>query len=344
MRVAVLGTGALGCVFASHLSEHAEVWMLGTWAEGIAAVRREGIRVWEKDGPVRHARVEATSDPGAAPPADIALVLVKSYQTERAAAWAARVLSRSPLGRSSLTETSGLAVTLQNGLDNGQKLAAAVGPARTATGVTYLGATLLGPGQVRLAARQPTYVGLNPAGADSQTGRGWPRPNADDFEVPMPFRGTDLVQALVSLLNCAGLEARITPDVQSLLWGKAVANAAINPLTALWRVPNGELLATPERRELLAALAREGAAVARGRGIALPFEDPVEHVASVCEATAGNRSSMLQDAERGRPTEVDSINGVIVAEGKRLGIPTPVNDVVWRLVRGIASCPVSRVA
>ena len=117
MRIAILGTGALGCVFAARLAAHADVWMLGTWAEGVAAVRRDGIRVTERDGCVR--QVACPGDDRSRrrfPPVDLALLLVKSYQTERAAAWAAQLL-----------RPDGLAVTLQNGLDNGPKLAAAVG-------------------------------------------------------------------------------------------------------------------------------------------------------------------------------------------------------------------------
>lgn len=299
MRAAVLGSGALGCVYAARLAGQAEVWMLGTWAEGIAAVQRDGIRVTDPDGNTWQARVQATSDPADVPPADYALVLVKSYQTERAAAWAARVL-----------KPDGLAVTLQNGLDNGPKLAAALGADRVAVGVTYNGATLLGPAEVRHAARQPTLIGVTPA---TEAG----------------------VLSLIALLNAAGLEARVTPDPDSLLWGKAVANAAINPLTALWRVPNGQVCATAERRDLVADLAREAAAVAVARGMSLPFADPVAYVMDVCQRTAANRSSMLQDVARGRPTEIDSITGVIVAEGRRLGVPTPVSQLVWRLVRGL---------
>ena len=299
MRIAILGTGALGCVYAARLAARAEVWMLGTWAEGIAAVQRDGIQVAESDGSIWQAHVRATGDPAEAPPADYALVLVKSYQTQRAAAWAAQAL-----------KPDGLAVTLQNGLDNAPALAAAVGVARAAVGVTYNGATLLGPGRVRHAARQPTHIGSAPATA----GR---------------------VAALVALLDRAGLEAHVAPDVTSLLWGKAVVNAAINPITALWRVPNGEACATPERRALLADLAREAAAVAAARGVTLPFDDPVAYAEDVCRRTAANRSSMLQDIERGRPTEIDSITGAIVAEARRLGVPTPVSAVVWRLVRGM---------
>lgn len=299
MRVAILGTGALGCVFAARLAAAAEVWMVGTWAEGVAAVQSRGVTVHEPGGGVTRARVSATSDPADAPAADFALLLVKSYQTPRAAAWAARILA-----------PDGLAVTLQNGLDNGPRLAAAVGAERTAVGVTTTGATLLGPGEARLAAIQPTCIGRS-----GDTAR--------------------RVEQFVALLNAGDLEAHATDAITPRLWGKAVANAAINPLTALWRVPNGELLASPERRGLLAALAREAAAVAQARGIILPFDDPIAYVEGVCRATAANRSSMLQDVSAGRPTEIDSINGVLIAEGARLGVPIPVNETVWRLVRGV---------
>lgn len=304
MHVLILGTGALGCVYAARLAAHADVTMLGTWTEGVAAVRAGGIRVTDPDGAMWVASVRAEDDPAAVAPADVALILVKSYQTARAAEWAGRCLS-----------PDGLAVTLQNGLDNLPALVAAVGEPRAAVGVTYNAATLLGPGVVRHVVSLPTYLSL--------TG-------------PAPSSGaTSRLADLAARLNAAGLEAHVSGDVEGRLWGKAVANAAINPLTALWRVTNGGLLATPERRRLLAALACEAAAVAQARGVTLPFADPVAYVVSVCEATAANRSSMLQDVERGRPTEIDSISGIIAGEGARLGVPTPLTDAVWRLVAAL---------
>jgi 2-dehydropantoate 2-reductase len=301
MRVVVLGTGALGCLFAAHLAAQAEVWMLGTWAEALAAVEREGICIQEGER-TWHARVQTAGDPAAVSPADAAILVVKSHQTERAAGWAARCLS-----------SDGLAVSLQNGLDNGSKLAAAVGEGRSTIGVTFEGATVLGPGQVRHAGRGPTLIGETPATAPG-------------------------VARLVKLLQQAGFEAQATQafsrEIEAIAWGKALVNAAINPLSALLGVSNGELLANADRRALLATLAQEAAAVAAARGLALPFPDPVARVEQVCRATALNHSSMLQDVERGRPTEIDSINGIIVAEGKRLNVATPANETVWRLVRG----------
>jgi ketopantoate reductase len=357
VRIGLLGTGALGCVFAARLTPVAEVWMLGAWAEGVAAVQRRGVIVHEPDGRLRQGQVRATDDPCRVPPCDVALILVKSYQTERAAAWAGHILA-----------AGGLAVTLQNGLDNGPRLEAGLAenppgwmsrpnasPPRSlpgggltkssrkdaktqrwpeefngtlrplrlcvrpmgrfsnravAVGVTYNGATLLGPGEARHVALLPTYIAA-------------------------PAPAADRAAAFVALLQEAGLPAHVDADITGRLWGKATANAAINPLTALWRVSNGELLANADRRALLHTLAHEAAAVATVRGVTLPFEDPLAYVEEVCRATAANRSSMLQDIERGRPTEIDSINGVIVAEGGRLDVATPVNMTVWRLIRGL---------
>jgi 2-dehydropantoate 2-reductase len=275
--------------------------MLGSWTEGVAAIRRDGIRIIDLDGSERRVPVQATSDPTEVPPVDCALLLVKSYQTERAAAWAARVL-----------RPDGLAVTFQNGLDNGPKLAAAVGPQRAAIGVNYTGATLLGPGVSRHTAQLTNIIGAAPVFAAQ-------------------------VDALCEILTAAGLSTRACDAIEGEVWAKGVVNAAINPLTALWRVPNGELLDTAERRSLLADLVAEAAAVARARDIVLPLADPLVHTEKICRASATNHSSMLQDIERGRPTEIDSISGVIVAEGGRLGVPVPLNEAVWRLVRALSA-------
>lgn len=309
MRVAVIGTGALACVYAARLAGHADVCMFGAWPPGVAAIRANGIHVVEPDGRLWRAQVSVYGDPAEIDEkraayagdggADVALILVKSYQTLRAAEWARELLA-----------PGGIAVTLQNGLDNYEAIADEVGADRVAVGVTYNGATMLAPGEVRHVAHNPTYLGARPA-----------------YE--------DRIRALADLFDRVGLETEVGPDIDGRLWGKAVVNAAINPLTALWRVPNGALVASADRRWLLGRLAEEAANVARARGIALPFEDPVAYTESVCRSTAANRSSMLQDVERSRPTEIDSINGIIISEGKALGVHVGVNEVIWRLVRAL---------
>ncbi len=309
MRIAVLGTGALACVYAARLAGHAEVSMFGSWPAGVEAIRANGVHIVEPDGRLWRAELpvytpadfelDAEGNNPLVHAADIALVLVKSYQTPRAAEWARDLLA-----------PGGIALTLQNGLDNYEALVEELGADCAAVGVTYNGATVLAPGEVRHVAHNPTYLGRTSANAAR-------------------------IEALADVFERAGFETQIGEDIEARLWGKAVVNAAINPLTALWRVPNGALLTGSDRRWLVARLAEEAASVARGRGLVLPFEDPVAYTEAVCRSTAANHSSMLQDVERGRPTEIDSINGIIIAEGKRLGIHTGVNETVWRLVRAL---------
>jgi 2-dehydropantoate 2-reductase len=296
--ILILGTGAMACLFAARLSAGGTaVTMLGSWPEGIQALRQDGVRLVDRDGSERAYPVQATDDPAECAGTQLALVLVKSWQTARAARQLADCLA-----------PDGLALTLQNGAGNCETLAQALGPERVALGVTTTGATLLGPGQVRQAGEGPVSLEAHPS-----------------------------LEPLARLLREAGFTVATTPDPEALVWGKLVINAAINPLTALLGVPNGELLTRPTARALMADLACEAAAVAAAQGIRLPYPDPVEMAEGVAQKTAANRSSMLQDVERGAPTEIDAICGAIARAGERVGVPTPANSVVWRLVEALAT-------
>ena len=289
MRITLLGTGALACLFGAKLAALGPVTLVGTWAEGLAALESRGIWL-EEAGAVSIVRVGAAHLACPPSPADLVLVLVKSWQT-------AGVASHLP----ALLKPAGLAVTLQNGLGNRETL----GP-HTCQGVTTLGATLLGPGQVRLGGSGPTHI----------AGPVW----------------------ITETLSQAGLEtyAVVSSQMDSLVWGKLVANCGINALTALLRVPNGELLARPEAAQNMERAAAECADVARAKHIPLPYPDPVAHVREVAQRTALNFSSMLQDVLRGAPTEIDAINGAVVQEGRRLGVPTPVNEALASSVRALS--------
>ncbi len=290
MNLTILGAGAMACLLGSRLAAVAEVTLVGTWPEGVAALRQHGIRV---EGPAgtRVVPVQAVLADEPAPPADLALVLVKAWQTPYAAAQLAARLG-----------PAGVALTLQNGLGNLEQL----GP-RAYLGVTTQGATLLGPGHVRPGGDGPTHI----------AGPAW----------------------LAALFERAGCEAHtVAPaQVESLLWGKLAANCAINALTALLRVPNGELLQRPDAAALMDLAAEECAAVARARGIALPFPDAAGQARRVAKQTFLNHSSMFQDILRGAPTEVEAINGAVAQAAERLGVPAPVNTTLWRLVRALAA-------
>jgi 2-dehydropantoate 2-reductase len=266
--------------------------MLGTWQAGLDALQREGARLVDADGNEHSFDVKVIRDPGECRDVKLALVLVKAWQTDRAAEQIREVLA-----------TDALVVTLQNGLGNREELAQRLGWQRVALGITTTGATLLGPGLVRPGGEGVISIERHPA-----------------------------LDQLEEALKAAGFDVHIVEDAQSLIWGKLVVNAAINPVTALLRIPNGELLERPPARQLMTALARETAQVATAESIPLPFPDPVAAAEEVARRTASNHSSMLQDVLRGARTEIDAICGAIVRAGDKHSMPTPVNWACWNLV------------
>lgn len=296
--ILIVGTGALATLFAARLSTHGHpVTMLGTWKTGLRALRKNGVRLVDANG-LEHAHpVEATDNPADCKGARYALVLVKSWQTERVARQLTDCLAE-----------DGLALTLQNGMGNRELLAEILGPPRVALGVTTTGATLLGPGLARAGGEGVISVEAHPR-----------------------------LGPLEAALTGSGFNVQVVNDADALVWGKLVINAAINPLTALLRIPNGELLQRPAAHKLMGVLAQEAAAVATAQGIHLPFEDAVQAAEDVARKTANNHSSMFQDIRRGAPTEIDAICGAITQTGEKLGVSTPANRVCWHLTRASLS-------
>lgn len=296
MRVAIVGIGAMGSLFAARLAPLAQITLFGHWAEQLEALR-QGLTLIEPTGKKRRVSVRATGDPSQIEPAEVVFVLVKSYQTR----------SVSPHLKAFL-QPDGLAITLQNGLNNLEAIAAAVGTRRAILGITTDGATLLQPGVVGHAGRGVTHLGRNPQ------------------------QESDHLQRIASLLRRGGFAAKVADDVDSIVWGKLVVNTAINPLTALLHVPNGALLENETARRLAAQAADESAAVAEAMGVMLPFADAPEHALDVARSTAHNRSSMLQDVLNGRPTEIESISGAVTRLGSEYGVQTPVNEALQQLI------------
>lgn len=136
-------------------------------------------------------------------------------------------------------------------------------------------------------------------------------------------------------LRSAQFDVQVVEDAQSLVWGKLVVNAAINPLTALLRVRNGELLERPSAREWMGRLATETAQTAGAEKIILPFDDPVFFAEEVARKTSANHSSMLQDVLRNAPTEIDAICGAVVRAAQKHNIETPANRLCWDLVKAL---------
>ena len=299
-KILIIGCGALATLFAGRLSAAGvQVSMLGTWKEGLSALKQHGAVLISPDGEEKAYPVQVLDfTPRPAKFLQV-LVLVKSWQTVRVARQLPAFLHQ-----------QSLALTLQNGLGNRESLSQTLGPDRVAQGVTTLGGTLLAPGRVRLGGDGSLSLEAHPK-----------------------------LEPLAGLLSGAGFQVNIVPEASSLIWGKLVINSAINPLSAVLRVTNGELLNHPARRLLLADLARETAAVAAALGISLPYPDPVSAAEEVARRTASNRSSMFQDVLRGAPTEIDAISGAIVNLGQSLGVPTIFNACMARLVQAISPIP-----
>jgi 2-dehydropantoate 2-reductase len=291
--ILILGTGALATLFAARLAaSDISITMLGTWTEGLAALSENGVRV---DGNDQAYRVHATDNPADCKGMHFALVLVKAWQTERAAQQLTGCLAK-----------DGVVLTLQNGLGNDTVLARILGLPHIVRGVTTLGATLLAPGLVCLGGEGPVSLESHPR-----------------------------LSPLKEMIQRAGFEVNVVDNVLSLVWGKLVVSSAINPLTALLRIKNGELLERPSARALMGELARETAAVAEKMGVTLPFPDIKQATEEVALRTAENQSSMLQDVLRGAPTEIDAINGAVVRLAEEKNLQAPVNQTIWLLVKAI---------
>lgn len=301
MRVDIFGTGALAMLYGAHLAAAGnEVELIGTWEAGLGAMARDGIRVEGPSGSwraqVATSRLGRLASPpwGTArrrPPAELVLVLVKSHQTPAIGVQ----LSARSAGRSGPPNDAVL--TLQNGLLAGPLLRAATPGGSVVQGVTTRAASVLGPGRIRDAGGGSTLL---PA---SQ-------------------------RRLADLLESAGFAVRTVSDIDSEIWRKVAVSCAINPLGALEGVPNGALLERSEWRRTMCRAAEEVCRVAAAHGITMG-EGAANLALAVARATATNRSSMLQDLDRGARTEIDALCGAVVAAGRRAGVATPVNHQLW---------------
>jgi 2-dehydropantoate 2-reductase len=308
MRISIIGSGAMGSLFGGRLSlAGEEVVLYDVHREHLEKVRADGLAIEDAStGAVTIARPQVAAEPQDAARSAVLIVFVKSTATEAVAAQF-----------SSLAMPGAVILTLQNGLGNEAIIRRHFGAERTAAGVTSQGATFLGPGRIRHAGKGPTHLGM----ADGKN---------------------EKLSALAEAMNRAGFETSVEEDVATLVWSKLVINVGINALTALIGQTNGRLLDFEETRAVMADLVSEAVAVGRALGIRLPFDDPLSTVYEVARKTGANRSSMLQDFDRGRESEIDVMNGAIVREAAALGIPVPANAILTRLIRTLDRLRVSK--
>jgi 2-dehydropantoate 2-reductase len=299
MKTVIMGAGAMGSLFGGLLALGGEeVWLVDTWKEHIDTIRSKGL-VLEEKGKTQPIPIHATTEVASVGKADLVLIFVKTYHTEKAVS-DARVLQKE----------STVFLTLQNGLGNEETICKHIDRKKVLLGVTGQGATLLGSGQIRHAGWGKTYVG------------------------ELDHQMTDRAVRMAQMFCSAGIETETSPNIHDHVWGKLLVNVGVNALTALTGFKNGQLLDYPETTRLMERLVFEAAEVARKKGVHIE-EDPIEKVREAIEATRENRSSMGQDFDHRRKTEIDAINGAVVREAQPLGISVPFNQAVTDLVKAI---------
>ncbi|MCS6903053.1 MAG: 2-dehydropantoate 2-reductase [Candidatus Bipolaricaulota bacterium] len=304
MRILIIGAGALGSLFGGLLARAGATVQLynPSQREHIHAIRREGLQIERTGGETLCIRLQATADPHEIEDAEIVGIFVKAHQTATAIS---QIAFKIP--------PSAWVLSLQNGIGLEREILKYISPERFLRGTTAQGATLLGPGRVRWAGVGPTRLGR------------WQGPPIAEID------------QIIALLNRAGLETEFVTEIERYLWEKLIVNGAINPLTALFDVPNGMIVHDGALREIAHAVAREALPIARRHGVLWNEQEMIERIESVACKTAENISSMLQDVRRGRRTEIEYINGAIVREGRRLNLPTPLNLLLVQLVASKAS-------
>lgn len=299
MRIVIMGAGAMGSLFGGLLSlSGEEIWLVDIWKDHIEAIRTSGLIIEEK-GEEKIISLHATIDPKTIGKADLVLYFVKTYDTEKAV-------------RDSLVleKEDTLFLTLQNGLGNEETICRQVSPKKVLLGVTGHGATLLRPGRIRHAGRGKTYLG------------------------ELDGRITERASRIAQMFSRAGIETEVSSKIHDLVWEKLFVNVGLNALAAITGLKNGQILDYPETLRLLESLVSEAVEVAKKKGIEVQG-NPLDRVKAVLEATRENRCSMGQDLDRKRRTEIDALNGAIVREAERLGIPVPYNRVMTDLIKVI---------
>jgi 2-dehydropantoate 2-reductase len=300
VRVCVVGCGAVGSLFAANLAQldDVEVWAYDAYRDHVDAINAHGLRLSGAGEVV--GRVRATADAAELPPCDFGIVATKAMHTSAAIAATAHAFA------------DGCVATVQNGLGNEEAIAEHA--KRVIRGTTFPAGKLLEPGHVQWDVKGDTTLG--------------------PFE-PKPAALAD-VERLADACSRAGMPAKAVPDARGPQWRKVIFNASTNPIGALTGLTHGRVCERPDLRRLVSGLVDEGKAVAGAQGIELDAdpEELIDHAAKP-EVAYGHKASMLQDVEARRSTEIDYLNGGIVRFGREHGVPTPLNQAIWALVKGV---------
>jgi 2-dehydropantoate 2-reductase len=303
MKIHVLGAGSLGCAIGGTLAAAgSEVTLIARSREHVDAVNANGLVMRDADGGERTVKLAAATDAEGLSPADLVIVLVKSFHTEAAIE-----------GYKQAVGDNTIVMSLQNGLGHEEVLEKAVGRKHLLAGKTYVGGVFLAPGVVRAGVKDKLTLIGEPDGGIS------PR-----------------VQRVAAEFERAGLKTTVSDNITGTIWDKLLVNTATGALSGITRLPYGKLYAVPELEATAVAAVAEAMAVARAKGVRLSITEPIDAWRMAGAGLGPDfKASMLQSLEKGSVTEIDFINGAVVAEGERLGIPSPVNRTLVACIKGI---------
>ena len=298
MKVTIVGAGAMGCLYAGAFQRAGrEVTLVDVNRAHLEAINSRGLELETRDG-TEVLKLPALLPQEAREVADLIVLFTKTFHTAQALDGVKAIIG---------PETHVL--TLQNGLGNAERVAEHVSRQRVLVGASTLPSDLVGPGKVRSHGDGGSK--LYPAFADDES----------------------FAAKVVDALNAGGLPAELDPEIFAAIWSKAIFNAAMNTMCALTLRTPGFLGALEESRAIIRAVVEEGVATANASGIAIDAQ-PIHDLTRVSTTDhADHEASMLQDVKAHRPTEVDAINGAIVEAAREAGIPVPVTETLWRLVK-----------
>jgi 2-dehydropantoate 2-reductase len=300
--IAVVGAGAVGSFFGAMLARAGHAVTLIGRAPHVQAITDRGLQL-QMAGKVETIPLAASTELDAVRGADLVLFCVKSPDTEAVAGQIAPLLGADTL-----------VLSLQNGVDNAPAMARHLSQT-IVPAVVYVATAMPQPGVVQHFGRGDLVIGpLDAADAQHATHR-------------------QRLQAVADLFATAQVPVRISPDVMSELWHKLMVNCAYNAISGLTQTPYGRMAALPAIRDLQQAVVHEVVAVAQAEGRHLPLDDALAAMDRIAIAMPAQLSSTAQDMARGKPSEIDHLNGVVVRRGAELGIATPVNQALWALVK-----------
>ena len=294
-KVAVMGAGAVGCYYGGMLARAGHEVVLIARPQHVEAIARDGLRMQTKTFD-EQVRLAASTDPGAVRDARLVLFCVKSTDTESAGVQLRPYLP-----------ADALVLCLQNGVDNADRLRSVLPQHAVAAAVVYVATEMAGAGHVRHHGRGELVI------------------------EPVDTQATSS-EAVAQALIAAGVPTEISPNVRGALWAKLILNCAYNAVSAITQLPYGKTVAGEGVKDVMRDVVAECLAVAQAEGVQLPG-DVDAAVRKIAETMPSQYSSTAQDLARGKHSEIDYLNGLIVRRGAALGVATPANRVLWALVK-----------